>query len=334
MKMKQPIHLPLPAEISSGIKNTRVRPPLSRYYVHYAPCQIIPLPESPIVRQAIAHRNFHMQLMETEAARDVEVKFSVLYPSIFAVFVRDGNIGFFNAEDEMVSYALQGTYYVCYCDSGNLSAKVSAGPHRIVVVALDVGWLLSEGENLLPLTPLFTCLENHDTDVFVLPHCAIGQSVYYHLESIRTCTLPAFERGAEIVGLLSKCIGIYSNLLAAGRHLPNQSNEIGARLLKEYIQENYTSENLGGISEISVKLGLSRYKILELAETIFGSSIHRHVIKLRMDKALELLMTTNLKVSEIGFHVGYSDASYFCNAFKKHFGFLPSDVRRVGTNRH
>lgn len=332
MKMKQPIHLHLPAEVNSGIRNLRGRHPLSRYYVHYAPCQLIPLPESPIIRQGISHRIFHVQLLETEAANNFEINFSILYPCILAVFVREGDIAFYAANGDLVSHAKGDTYYMCYCNSAKFCAKVASGPQRLVVVSFDIGWLLSEMEHLSPLSAMFSVLESNDTDTLVLPHCTIGQSVYYHLEQIRTCLLPPFERGAEIVRLLSKCIGIYCNLLAADRHLLNQLNESRARTLKAYIAANYTSEELGSVAEIGIKIGISEYKIKELAAIVFGTSVHQHVIRLRMEKAMELLMSTNLMIKEVAFSVGYSDAGYFCNAFKKHYGFLPREVRKTSVD--
>jgi len=43
--------------------------------------------------------------------------------------------------------------------------------------------------------------------------------------------------------------------------------------------------------------------------------------------AYKLLMTTDKKLHEIAFMVGYKDEFYLSNVFKKHYGFRPSDVR-------
>ena len=49
-----------------------------------------------------------------------------------------------------------------------------------------------------------------------------------------------------------------------------------------------------------------------------------------MDKARELLLTTGMKVYEIGEAVGIVNSKYFSLVFKKHTGLRPSEYRERG----
>ncbi len=55
-----------------------------------------------------------------------------------------------------------------------------------------------------------------------------------------------------------------------------------------------------------------------------GMSPKQYLIKLRMNKALELLTANELTVKEISFLCGFSDEKYFSRAFKERYGYPPS----------
>ena len=61
---------------------------------------------------------------------------------------------------------------------------------------------------------------------------------------------------------------------------------------------------------------------------IVGCSPNEYVRILRMKKAAELLLTTEMNVSEIGFQVGINDPFYFSKCFKNSFGKSPSQYRK------
>ena len=51
-----------------------------------------------------------------------------------------------------------------------------------------------------------------------------------------------------------------------------------------------------------------------------------------MEKAQELLLNTNMKVSDISQAVGYPNTSYFCKSFQKMFGATPERFRQRDTS--
>jgi AraC-like DNA-binding protein len=53
---------------------------------------------------------------------------------------------------------------------------------------------------------------------------------------------------------------------------------------------------------------------------------------IRLKKAAELLVTTNLNVSEVSYKVGINDPFYFSKCFKAQFGKTPSAFQKEGVN--
>ncbi len=75
-----------------------------------------------------------------------------------------------------------------------------------------------------------------------------------------------------------------------------------------------------GISESSFKL---------YVKGILGDSYLSYFRKKRMEKAAELLKTTNMKVIEIANSVGYENQGKFAKVFAETYGVLPLEYRRL-----
>lgn len=62
-----------------------------------------------------------------------------------------------------------------------------------------------------------------------------------------------------------------------------------------------------------------------------GLGIAEYMLRERLNVAKDLLLLTEMSISEIASHVGYSNFSHFSRIFKKHTGKNPMDYRHSGT---
>jgi len=77
---------------------------------------------------------------------------------------------------------------------------------------------------------------------------------------------------------------------------------------------------------------------MELGRTVFykkvkgitGHSPNEYLRIIRMKKAAELLISTNLTVAEVSYKVGINDPFYFSKCFKSQFGVAPSIYQKQG----
>jgi anti-anti-sigma factor len=60
-----------------------------------------------------------------------------------------------------------------------------------------------------------------------------------------------------------------------------------------------------------------------------GGAFRDELIAIRMQHAAALLQATDLPVAEVGSRVGYSQASHFAKAFRRHHGVPPSGLRHA-----
>lgn len=95
--------------------------------------------------------------------------------------------------------------------------------------------------------------------------------------------------------------------------------------VKQYIHNHY-AEDLS-LEILSEKVFLSPRYLSTLFTEHNGYGINKYIKKVRMEKAQELLLNTELPVKEIAQQVGYSSASYFCRSFVKDYDISPDKFR-------
>jgi AraC-like DNA-binding protein len=88
---------------------------------------------------------------------------------------------------------------------------------------------------------------------------------------------------------------------------------------------NSRINNLPTLKEAANATVMSESKFQRLFKKIFRKTYYAYVLELRMNYALELLMS-KMSVSQVAHETGYSSISNFTIAFKRHFKYLPSEV--------
>lgn len=81
------------------------------------------------------------------------------------------------------------------------------------------------------------------------------------------------------------------------------------------------------IDDMAKELSLSRSRFQHIYTETFGVSVNKDIINSRLEKAAELLKTTDMSISEIAMIVGYSSIQYFTRQFKTGMGITPVQYR-------
>jgi two-component system response regulator YesN len=95
----------------------------------------------------------------------------------------------------------------------------------------------------------------------------------------------------------------------------------------ELIHEHFDDEQLS-LQTISENVHLSPTYISTLFKKYKDVNFSEYLVQLRMNKARELLIHTDLKAYEISEKVGYPNSQYFSVLFKKWYGTSPSEYRQ------
>ena len=87
------------------------------------------------------------------------------------------------------------------------------------------------------------------------------------------------------------------------------------------------------LAEIAILVNSSPTNLSHLFKEETGVTPIEYLIRLRMRKARELLMTTFLSIKQIMAAVGYNSKSHFARHFKKQIGVTPSEYRKQFATR-
>jgi len=98
-------------------------------------------------------------------------------------------------------------------------------------------------------------------------------------------------------------------------------------LITEYIARHYDKDL--HLEMIADEIGLSPKYVSRLYKDATGSSITDTISRTRMEKAKELLLDTDLKISDIAERIGIHSRTTFLRLFKKHEGVSPMDYRNA-----
>lgn len=94
--------------------------------------------------------------------------------------------------------------------------------------------------------------------------------------------------------------------------------------IHQIVEDNLENMNFN-IDTIAVKLGLSRSAFFKKLKGLTGFAPVDLVKEIRLNKAVELMKTTEKSITEIAFAVGFRDAGYFGKCFRKKYNQTPRE---------
>jgi DNA-binding response OmpR family regulator/two-component sensor histidine kinase len=102
--------------------------------------------------------------------------------------------------------------------------------------------------------------------------------------------------------------------------------ELFIQKIKQLVEE-HLEDNEFGVPELAKVALLSQMQLYRKLKALTGKTPSQFIRSIRLQKGKELLLTTDLTISEIAYDVGFSDPNYFSRTFQKEFGKSPRDMR-------
>jgi two-component system response regulator YesN len=94
----------------------------------------------------------------------------------------------------------------------------------------------------------------------------------------------------------------------------------------KYMECNFSSMDIS-LKTISYHMQVNAAHLGRAFRNETGEYFSDYLNRIRVERAKELLATTNIKVNEISEKVGFMNTSYFCAVFKKIANVSPRDYR-------
>lgn len=140
------------------------------------------------------------------------------------------------------------------------------------------------------------------------------------------CEEAGFE--FEVRERLSRLIFLLFQNCPAAEKRPSEKSQRDEQRIKamlQYIQKHYAGELT--LARIAQSAAVSETECLRCFRHMIGSTPIQYVRQVRVQRAAELLVATDRKISDIGAACGFQEMSYFARVFRAAKGFTPKEYR-------
>ena len=96
--------------------------------------------------------------------------------------------------------------------------------------------------------------------------------------------------------------------------------------IRRILLEHLSDEEFG-IDQLCKALGMSRSQLYRKFKALTDITVHQFIRSLRLEKARELLLHTDLNVTEVALDTGFKNLSHFSKIFAEEFGVAPSKTK-------
>lgn len=147
------------------------------------------------------------------------------------------------------------------------------------------------------------------------------------IEEFTTTSLTEFMRFVFLEGK------VYEILIHFLKQYVDDSKDSKSRIILrqktvESIEEASTiikdeMDQLGSIISLAKRVGLNQNTLQEGFNQLYKKSVNQYIKEVRMERAKELLESSDLNITEVTYKVGINSRSYFSKLFKAQFGISP-----------
>jgi len=208
---------------------------------------------------------------------------------------------------EALAAALDGTYVVHSASNGDEACAVLR-THPIAAIILDA---ILEDEHGLDLVGRFRTLSR--APILILTGHGTEELAVRALRARASDYLNKPVNIRELHATLARLIQSDHSRLdpaAQARHL-----------MTEHPERPHTTASL------AKDIGLSDRQLRRRFRHVYGKTPRRYLVEARLQRAEELLRTTDLGIEQIAQAVGYQNVAAFDRIFKRAFGVTPSELR-------
>lgn len=216
---------------------------------------------------------------------------------------------------------IRGHYIVHYCISGCGVLKNQFGTYHV-----------RAGEMFVIRPDDLAVYTADSSDPWCYTWIAFGgdaAKVFLTEQSVYSAPTDIFTRVCELIEANVTSPDIYVSLIYALIY-EIFSKSTGTSLdrlsqIRRHIKYHYMREDIS-VASISQSFGFDRSYLYKIFKARYGIGIKDYIVKLRMEKARELLLD-GYSVSDTARIVGYGDEFNFSRGFKRYFKYPPSKCK-------
>ncbi len=189
-----------------------------------------------------------------------------------------------------------------------------------IIIFINKNWI---NQNLLD--------DHNENDISKLMDLSKPAILYQNIESRDQDVIRKFISGEEKNKLLklSQFLNLISTLFTSFKlketsQFLNVKNKDADSIIEICKLIDSDIKNMSSLEVLAKEAGMSLSKFKYTFKNVTGMTPYQYHLKYKLERAKDILMNSNLTVSEVGYLCGYQNMSHFSRVFKKLHGVLPS----------
>lgn len=220
--------------------------------------------------------------------------------------------------------------------SGEAYRIVSDDEHILILLGVNFDFTQNYKNLFIPIPPDSINYFKEDKileHVFLKDMPAMNQFIYLHnmhrLEPILQDMLREFD--SKKIFYSQRLSGIFLSILSQCYRtlsLGQEHHSLSEKKMEEilnYIREHY-SENITNVM-IGHKFNYHPNYLNKQVMKYTGKSLHQYLLTYRISKAIDMISSTDMTISEIADATGFNDIHHFSKTFHQRTGMSPSELR-------
>jgi YesN/AraC family two-component response regulator len=138
----------------------------------------------------------------------------------------------------------------------------------------------------------------------------------------RVLSQKQYDSMVKLLSIFAEHISMVSNQIAVRQQ--NSESPVITKA-KQFIHDHQTEEL--SLGQVAKAVNTSTFYFCKMFKKVTGLNFTDYVSRVRIEKAKNLLLNPNLRVSEIAFEVGFQSLTHFNRVFKKVIGESPTEYR-------
>lgn len=258
--------------------------------------------------------NYAYQLfyqVEGKGLASIEGKSYQLEPGMFFLYGPGHSHHFSSLPGTHITFST-----VCF-SCREMPPKKLATINKSVLSISDDYWSLADPQENVEGFPELPFMVKLDTD--------LRKPLEMHLREINREMKNEFKPASQLF-MKSHLIDILLMVRTACGHANGEFRHPVITAFEDYINKHYQS-NLSR-KKVSRAIGISESYLTALLKQYSGTNFTEYLTRVRLEKAMELIEYSNLKVKEICEATGFNSVSYFVRKFGEYYGQSPNRFRK------
>jgi len=173
------------------------------------------------------------------------------------------------------------------------------------------------------------CTPNKNNEIdYVIPTFDAGDQIYKYMQSLLDVYLH-FENSHEMLEIKFRELLSLIKLQRNGEKFLSQfyglESKHKRRDIREFMELNFL-KNLN-IEDYALLTGRSKSTFMREFKKLYDTTPNQWLIEKRLAKGHEMLMNTDVNVTDIAFEVGYENVSHFIKAYKNRYKITPKQLK-------